>query len=191
VRELTTKVRNVIRVQIGKLKVGDQVKTATERFGEQYAEGKPKYTFGEVKKIKGQLAAIQWQREKRRMNADVAHLVRVKGASLMFVGNDGLDLALPTYSLAPDPEGLSSIDEYVERNKEMFDRLEEDLLKDIERFKKDNNFQPGEWIARTILPIMEVGASISGNEMGGSWPKDFYGGPSATGLAALGYGSQR
>ncbi len=43
VRELTTKVRNVIKVQTGKLKVGDQVKTATERFGEQYAEGKPKY----------------------------------------------------------------------------------------------------------------------------------------------------
>jgi hypothetical protein len=50
VRELTTKARNVIRVGTGKLKVGDQVKTATERFGEQYAEGKPKYTFGKVKK---------------------------------------------------------------------------------------------------------------------------------------------
>ncbi len=81
VRELTTKVKNVIRVQTGQLKVGDQVKTATERFGEQYTEGKPKYTFGEVKKIKGQLAAIQWVGEKRRMNADVAHLVRVKDAS--------------------------------------------------------------------------------------------------------------
>jgi hypothetical protein len=56
----------------------------------------------------------------------------------------------------------------------MFDRLDEDLLKDIERFKKDNKFQPEEWIARTILPIMEVGASISGNEMDGSWPKNFY-----------------
>jgi len=92
----------------------------------------------------------------------------------MFVGNDGLDLAIPTYAIASDPEGLCSIDEYVERDEEMFDRLEEDLLKDIERFKNENNFQPEEWIARTILPIMEVGASISGDEMGGSWPKDFY-----------------
>jgi hypothetical protein len=95
VRELTTKARNVIRLQTCKLKVGDQVKTATERFGEQYAEGKPKYTFGVVKKIKGQLAAIQWEGEKRRMQADVAHLVRVKGASIMFAGDDEKDLALP------------------------------------------------------------------------------------------------
>jgi hypothetical protein len=56
----------------------------------------------------------------------------------------------------------------------MFDRMEEDLDKDIAKFKAENSFLPEEWIARTILPIMEVGASLSGNEMGGSWPKDFY-----------------
>ncbi len=124
-RELTTKARNVIRLQAGKLKVGDQVKTATERFGEQYAEGKPKYTFGIVKKIKGQLVAIQWEGEKRMMmNANMAHLVRVKGASVMFAGANGKDLALPTYAEAPDPEGLCSIDEYVERDRDMFDRHE-------------------------------------------------------------------
>jgi hypothetical protein len=66
------------------------------------------------------------------------------------------------------------MDEYVERDQEMFERLEMDLLKDIEKFKKENNFMPKEWIARTILPIMEVRASISGNEMGGRWSRDFY-----------------
>ena len=72
---------NVIRVKPSpdqknvKLKVGDKVKTSTERFGKEWAVGRPKFTFGVVKKIKGDLVSILWEGELRRMNAKAHHLL--------------------------------------------------------------------------------------------------------------------
>ena len=46
--------------------------------------------------------------------------------------------------------------------------------KDLEEFTSENKWLPDDWNARTILPIMEVGHSITSSEIGGTWPRDFY-----------------
>ncbi len=99
---------NVIRVKplldqkSAKLKVGDKVKTTTERFGKAYAVGKPKFTFGTVKKVKGSLVSILWEGELRRMNVKAHHLVRVKGASIIMATKSRGKFACPTYKMAPE-----------------------------------------------------------------------------------------
>jgi hypothetical protein len=44
-----------------------------------------------------------------------------------------------------------------------FDDWKEDIIK-----------YPTTWNVDTILPIMEVGGCVSGSELGGTWPRDFY-----------------
>jgi hypothetical protein len=50
-----TKVRDL------NLKVGDQVRIATHRFGKEYARGLPKFTFGKVIGLLGDKAKVKWQ----------------------------------------------------------------------------------------------------------------------------------
>jgi hypothetical protein len=45
---------------------------------------------------------------------------------------------------------------------------------DWEGFKKEHQFASELWDSLTILPVMEVGSRISGDSMGGTWPRDFY-----------------
>ena len=173
---------NVIRVKPspdqknGKLKVGDKVKTSTERFGKEWAVGRPKFTFGVVKKIKGDLVSILWEGELRRMNAKAHHLVRVKGASIMMATKSRGRFACPTYNVVSEDEPVDwLIDGAMEQDRCKSNAVEDEIRrKAMVQFKAENKFLPDEWIARTILPIMEVGASISTEEMGGTWPRDFY-----------------
>ena len=173
---------NVIRVKPspdqknGKLKVGDKVKTSTERFGKEWAVGRPKFTFGVVKKIKEDLVSILWEGELRRMNAKAHHLVRVKGASIMMATKSRGRFACPTYNVVSEDEPVDwLIDEAMEQDRCKSNAVEDEIRrKAMVQFKAENKFLPDEWIARTILPIMEVGASISTEEMGGTWPRDFY-----------------
>jgi len=78
VHKMKLKSTNVIKLQNGRLAIGDEVKTSTTRFGDEYALGKPEFTFGVVKKIKGKLASILWEGEKRGMNSKVSHQRRCR-----------------------------------------------------------------------------------------------------------------
>jgi hypothetical protein len=174
--DLKTKTTNVIKLQKGVLNIGDSVKTLTKRFGKDYALGKPKFTFGIVKKMKGKLVSILWEGERRSMNSKATHLIKVDGASIMLMSDDGEQMALPMYRCAETPEEEDwSIDDLIEGDKEMFDQLEESMdLQTWQNFKKEHNYAAEKWNSLTILPIMEVGASLSANHMGGTWPRDFY-----------------
>jgi hypothetical protein len=166
----------VIKLQKGGLNIGDSVKTLTKRFGKDYALGKPKFTFGIVKRIKGKLVSILWEGERRRMDSIATHLIKVDGASIMLLSDDGEQMALPMYRCAETPEEEEwTIDDLIEGDKEMFDQLEESMdLQTWQNFKKEHNYAAEKWNSLTILPIMEVGANISPNHMGGTWPRDFY-----------------
>ena len=115
----------MIKLQKGGLAIGDKVKTSTTRFGKEYAIGKPKYTYGVVKKIKGKLASILWEGEKRGMNSKVSHLKRVPGASSMMIAEDGEHFAVPTYEVAEidDDEQWNEMEQDNEDNKLLFEQL--------------------------------------------------------------------
>jgi hypothetical protein len=111
IHKMKSKTTNVIKLQKGSLAVGDKVKTSTKRFGKEYAIGKPEYTYGIiVKKIKGNLASILWEGEKRGMNSKVSHLIRIPGNSIMMIAEDGENFAVPTYEIA-DEEASHQRDE--------------------------------------------------------------------------------
>jgi hypothetical protein len=155
-----TKVRDL------KIKIGDSVRIATHRFGKEYARGLPKFTFGKVIDIMGESTKVKWEQG----DEDI-----VKHLSLKLPGHKGTTLAAISSSDLPvwdDPRkrrpdlmecGDVSMDDIIELDKDMFDKWEQDLIK-----------FPQEWTVETILPIMEVGSCISGSELGGSWPRDFY-----------------
>ena len=163
-------------MQTGRLAVGDKVKTSTKRFGDEYAVGKPEFTFGVVKKIKGKLASILWEGEKRGMNSKVSHLIRVAGTSIMMAAEDGEHFAVATYKIEnEDAEQHWDEAEQDKEDKILFDQLEKDMTdEDWEGFKKEHQFASELWDSLTILPVMEVGSRISGDSMGGTWPRDFY-----------------
>jgi hypothetical protein len=129
-----------------------------------------------VKKMKGKLVSILWEGEKRGMDSKITHLIKVDGESIMLIADDGEELALPTYRCAETPEEQDwSIDELIEGDKAMFDNLEQEMVVDEwEDFRKEHHFASKTWDVFSILPIMEVGSSISSDNMGGTWPKDFY-----------------
>jgi hypothetical protein len=152
------------RVKDLKLKIGDHVRIATHRFGREYAKGLPKFTFGKVIGFWGDSANVKWQQGDEDT---VSHL------SLKLKGKNGVTLTTtagklpewedPRKNWDPDIDWNVSIDDCLEADKEMFDEWERNVIK-----------HPKEWTAETILPIMEVGSCISGSELGGSWPRDFY-----------------
>ena len=57
------KPKNTINLQSGMLKQGDRVKTATLRFGQAYALGKPEFTYGKVMKVRGKRISVLWEGE--------------------------------------------------------------------------------------------------------------------------------
>jgi hypothetical protein len=139
------KTTNVINLQKGSLAIGDKVKTSTTRFGKEYALGKPKYTYGIVKKIKGKLASILWEGEKRGMNSKVSHLTRIPGASFMMIAEDGEHFAVPTYEVA-ETEQWAEL-EQDEEDKILFDQLEKDMTKEDVKDKKERDLK------RVLLPL--------------------------------------
>ncbi len=94
----------------------------------------------------------------------------------MMIAEDGEEFAVPTYEIAETGED-GPLNE-VEQDKEdelLFNQLEKDMTKgDWESFRQGRQFAAKEWNSLTILPVMEVGSTISGDSMGGTWPKDFY-----------------
>jgi hypothetical protein len=146
------------------LKVGDHVRIATHRFGKEYARGLPKFTFGKVIDLLGDKSKVKW----RQGDVDcVSHL------SLKINGKVGTTLTTRPVELPilgkgplqryPNNACEMSIDDYMEADRGMFDKWEQEIIK-----------YPTKWNADTILPIMEVGSCISGSELGGTWPRDFY-----------------
>ncbi len=100
------------------LKVGDQVRIATHRFGKEYARGLPKFTFGKVISLLGDKAKVKWQQGDEDT---VSHL------SLKVNGIDGITLksrpiALPTLGKGPPHQPPNkccemSIDDYMEADR--------------------------------------------------------------------------
>ncbi len=143
---------NVIRVKPlldqrnVKLKVGDKVKTSTERFGKAWAVGRPKFTFGVVKKVKGDLVSILWEGELRRMNAKAHHLVRVKGASIMMATKSRGKFACPTYNVVSEGAEIDwDLDEVAEKDRCKFNAAEDEIeSKGLVLFKEENKFLPEE-----------------------------------------------
>ncbi len=138
------------------LKIGDEVRIATHRFGKEYARGLPKFTFGKVIKLLGDKAKIKWIQGDEDT---VSHLsLRIKGKGSSTLATISRDLtSLDEDSSSEHTKGLSNmeIDDYME------------AVKDIIKY-------PTTWNVDTILPIMEVGSCVSGSELGGTWPRDFY-----------------
>jgi hypothetical protein len=98
----------------------------------------------------------------------VSHLsLRMKGKGSSTLATISRDLtSLDEDSSSEHTKGLSNmeIDDYMEAVKDgLFDDWEEDIIK-----------YPTTWNVDTILPIMEVGCCVSGSELGGTWPRDFY-----------------
>jgi hypothetical protein len=147
------------------LKIGDEVRIATHRFGKEYARGLLKFTFGKVIKLLGDKTKIKWIQGDEDT---VSHLsLRLKGKGCSTLATISKDLALLNEdSSSRHPNGLSNmeIDDYMEAVKDgLFDDWEGDIIK-----------YPTTWNVDTILPIMEVGSCVSGSELGGTWPRDFY-----------------
>jgi hypothetical protein len=110
------------------------------------------------------------------MNSKVSHLTRIPGASFMMIAEDGEHFAVPTYEVAETDEGGKWNDvEQDSDDKLLFDQLEKDMTKeDWDSFRQERQFTAQDWNSLTILPVMEVGSTISGDSMGGTWPRDFY-----------------
>ena len=137
------------------LKIGSEVRIATHRFGREYARGLPKFTIGKVLELVGGSARVKWRQGDENV---------VSNLSLKIDHKRGITLAtsaceLPVWN---DPR---------KGNPEEKINISIDEILELERGLVD---MPKVWNANTILPIMEVGSCISGSEMGGSWPKDFY-----------------
>ncbi len=147
------------------LKIGDEVRIATHRFGKEYARGLPKLTFGKVIKLLGDKAKIKWIQGDEDTVSHLSLRINGKGSSTLATISTGLP-SLDEDSSSEHTKELSNmeIDDYMEAVKDgLFDDWEEDIIK-----------YPTTWNVDTILPIMEVGSCISGSELGGTWPRDFY-----------------
>jgi hypothetical protein len=110
------------------------------------------------------------------MNSKVSHLKRIPGANSMMIAEDGEHFAVPTYEVAEidDGEQWNEMDQDNE-DKLLFEQLEKDMTKeDWNSFRQERQFAAQSWNSLTILPVMEVGSTISGDSMGGTWPRDFY-----------------
>jgi hypothetical protein len=57
------------------IKVGDQVKVKTARFGRHYAKGRPEYTKGKVVTIKGKKAKVRYEGGKELYDTYLSHLL--------------------------------------------------------------------------------------------------------------------
>ena len=160
------KPKNTINLQSGTLKQGDRVKTATLRFGKAYALGKPELTYGKVMKVRGKRISVLWEGEQKWINEQVHHLELVAGTSVLMTSNKG-----------EESSTSSPADKEIDWNiSKLLDSEYEETMgyKDLEEFTSENKWLPDDWNARTILPIMEVGHSITSSEIGGTWPRDFY-----------------
>jgi hypothetical protein len=160
------KTTNTINLQNGMLKQGDRVKTSTLRVGNAYAIGKPEFTYGKVMKVRGKRISVLWEGEQKRMNEEVHHLELVAGTSVLM-----------SSSKREESGNSKPADSEIDWNiSALLDSDYEETMgyKDLDEFKSENKWLPEEWNARTILPIMEVGHSITSSEIGGSWPRGFY-----------------
>jgi hypothetical protein len=113
------------------LKIGDEVRIATHRFGKEYARGLPKFTFGKVIKLLGDTARIKW------MQGDedtVSHLsLKMKGMGSSTLATITRDLAMLDESSSIKPTvGFSNVevDDYMEAVKDgLFDDWEDNIIK--------------------------------------------------------------
>jgi hypothetical protein len=127
--------------------IGQRVKIRTVKFGEDYAIGKPRYTHGTVKKIHNNLVHVLWDGSKRREISHAVHLTKIKSILSCLVGKDLLESG-----------------------------IESESVECLESFADGRRNYPKTWTVKSILPILEVGASVSNPSQayGGTYPKDFY-----------------
>ncbi len=60
------------------IKVGDEVKVKTARFGKQYAKGRPEYTKGKVIFLKGKKARVRYEGGHELYDTYLSHLLKVE-----------------------------------------------------------------------------------------------------------------
>ena len=153
------------RVRDLNLRIGDVVRIATHRFGREYARGLPKFTMGKVTSVSDESAKVKWQQGDTDTVSQLS--LKLTGRREITLASSSSSYELPIWD---DPRKRNphecaeiSMDACIEADKELFDKWEQDIIN-----------VPKKWSSDTILPIMEVGSCISGSEMGGSWPRDFY-----------------
>ena len=146
------------RVRDLPVKSGDKVRIKTIRFGKVYAKGLPEFTYGKVIDVIGEQAKVRWRQGDEDMVTRLSLQVKKKEVTSLTVSMMDQTQLQPTSGYG---DGMA--DASTNPNLRVFGLTSRDLM----------SF-PKEWKAETILPIMEVGSSITATGLGGTYPRDFY-----------------
>ena len=145
------------RVRDLPVKSGDKVRIKTIRFGKVYAQGLPEFTYGKVIDVIGEQAKVRWRQGDEDMVTRLSLQVKKKEVTSLTISMMDQTQLQPTSGY----DGMA--DASTNPNLRVFGLTGRDLM----------SF-PREWKAETILPIMEVGSSITATGLGGTYPRDFY-----------------